>query len=195
MPVVPEVHDDEALVHALKQGDPGAPATLFDRYGTYVERVLARIVGYGESERVDLLHDVFVRAMERIGEIKNPRALKAWLVRVAVFIAQEWIRKRRRAGPILGAEDRPEREGFNAPPETVEAVRAFFSLADRLKGEDKTVFILRFLEDMNLNEVADACDVSLSTARRRIERAERRFRRILPEYPALLERLDASNKR
>src|SRR6266404_8343146 len=71
MPVVPEVHDDEVLVHALQQGDPGAPATLFDRYGTYVERVLARMVGYAESERTDLLHDVFVRALERIGELKN----------------------------------------------------------------------------------------------------------------------------
>jgi RNA polymerase sigma-70 factor (ECF subfamily) len=195
MPVVPEVHDDEVLVHALQQGDPGAPATLFDRYGTYVERVLARMVGYAESERTDLLHDVFVRALERIGELKNPRALKSWLVRMAVFIAQEWIRKRKRSGPTLAPEDRPEREGLNAPPETVEAVRAFVSLADRLNGEDRAVFILRFLEGMNLNEVAEACDVSLSTARRRISRAERRFRRILPEYPALLERLDASKQR
>ena len=41
---------------------------------------------------------------------------------------------------------------------------------------------------MSLNEVAAACNVSLSTARRRIDRAERRFQQLLPEYPALLER-------
>jgi len=47
---------------------------------------------------------------------------------------------------------------------------------------------------MNLNEVAEACDISLSTARRRIGRADQRFRQMLGEYPALLERLKESNR-
>jgi DNA-directed RNA polymerase specialized sigma24 family protein len=44
------------------------------------------------------------------------------------------------------------------------------------------------LEGMSLSEVAIACNVSLSTARRRIDRAEKRFQQLLPEYPALFER-------
>jgi DNA-directed RNA polymerase specialized sigma24 family protein len=43
---------------------------------------------------------------------------------------------------------------------------------------------------MNLNEIAEACDLSISTARRRVIRAESRFRRILPDFPALFERLE-----
>jgi DNA-directed RNA polymerase specialized sigma24 family protein len=48
---------------------------------------------------------------------------------------------------------------------------------------------------MNLDEVAEACGISVSTARRRISRAEKRFSLFLPQYPALLERLLASKKR
>jgi RNA polymerase sigma-70 factor (ECF subfamily) len=195
VPVAAGVHDDEGLVHALQQGDPGAPATLFDRYGPYIQRVLVRFIGYAEPERADLLHDVFIRALERIGELKNPRALKAWLVGITVFTAQEWIRRRKRQGPPLAPEHGAEREGHAASPEVHEAVRSFFSLIDRFGNEERTVFILRVLEGMNLDEVAEACGISVSTARRRISRAEKRFSLFLPQYPALLERLLASKKR
>jgi len=194
VPIVPAVHDDEGLVYALLQRETSAPAILFDRYGTYIKRVLARIIGYSDPELMDLLHDVFLRAFERIGDLKNPRALKAWLVGIALFVAQEWIRSRKRHGPLLMPEIAENREGLAAPPETIEAVRAFYALVNQLKHDDRTVFILRFLEGMNLDEVAEACNVSISTARRRISHAEDRFRRILPQYPALLERLEASKR-
>src|SRR5260221_14564393 len=100
----PVENDDEALVRALVRGDSAASARLFDRYAPYIQRVLARVIGYTEPERADLLHDVFVRALEHIGDLKNPRALKSWLVGITVFTAQEWIRRRKRVGPPLAPE-------------------------------------------------------------------------------------------
>ena len=79
-------------------------------------------------------------------------------------------------------------------PEAMEAVRSFYAVMDRFNGDERAVFILRFVEGMNLNEVAETCDISLSTARRRIGRADQRFRQMLGEYPALLERLKESNR-
>ena len=67
-------------------------------------------------------------------------------------------------------------------------MRCFYELVDRFGADERAAFILRQLEGMSLNEVAAACGVSLSTARRRIERAEARFQQLLPEYPALRER-------
>ncbi len=75
VPRVPMEDEDERLVHALLRGDPKAAATLFDRYAPTIQRVIARMIGYSEPERIDLLHDVFVRALERIRDLKNPRAL------------------------------------------------------------------------------------------------------------------------
>jgi RNA polymerase sigma-70 factor (ECF subfamily) len=194
VPFAPIVQDDAALVYALKQGDAHAPSLLFDRYGSHVQRVLARMLGYGEPERADVLHDVFVRALERIGDLKNPRALKSWLTGMTVFTAQEWIRRRKRAGPLHAPEDADRREATSVAPEAMEAVRSFYAVMDRFNGDERAVFILRFVEGMNLNEVAEACDISLSTARRRIGRADQRFRQMLGEYPALLERLKESKR-
>jgi RNA polymerase sigma-70 factor (ECF subfamily) len=186
---LPVVDDDEALVDALVRRDPDAPAILFDRYAPYVQRVLARIVGYSEPERMDLLHDVFVRALEGIGDLKNPRALKSWLVGITVFLAKEWLRRRKRVGSPVAPESAADRAGISTPPDAVEAVRSLYALLDRFNADDRAVFVLRVLEGMNLNEIAEACDLTISTARRRVLRAEARFHRLLPGYPALAERV------
>jgi RNA polymerase sigma-70 factor (ECF subfamily) len=186
---------DELLVHGLLQGNSNATAELFDRYGAYVQRVLARLLGYAEPERADLLHEVFVRALERVADLKSARALKPWLAGIAVFTAQEWLRRRKRLGPLLAPEDGAAREALDASPEARQAVRCFYELVDRFGADERAAFILRQLEGMSLNEVAAACGVSLSTARRRIERAEARFQQLLPEYPALRERGEQTRRR
>jgi RNA polymerase sigma-70 factor (ECF subfamily) len=187
--VGPTVSDDPIeLVHALRRGAPGAPGELFDRYGVAIHRVLLRIVG-DDAESSDLLHDTFLRALDHIGELRNPRALKSWLNKMAVFTAQEWIRARKRMGPPRAPDSVPERPSVSPTPESREAVRAFYSLMDRFPENERAAFILRFVEEMELTEVAEACSVSLSTARRRIRRAEQRFFKLLPQFPALEERV------
>jgi RNA polymerase sigma-70 factor (ECF subfamily) len=180
--------DDEALAHALVQGDTRATAQLFDRYAPFVQRVLSRILGYAEPERADLLHEVFVRALERARDLKRAQSLKPWLAGIAVFVAQEWIRRRKRRGPVLPPEDGDARQAPSASPEAREAVAGFYELVGRFNEDERSAFILRQLEGMSLQEVADATGVSLSTARRRIDRAEALFKQLLPLYPALLER-------
>lgn len=180
--------DPSELVHALRSGEPGAPGELFDRYGVAIHRVLLRIVG-DDAEGSDLLHDTFLRALDHIGELKNPRALKGWLNTMAVFTAQEWIRARRRMGHPQPPESAPERASVSPTPESRQAVRSFYAIMDRFPDDERAAFILRFVEEMELTEVAEACAVSLSTARRRIRRAERRFLKLLPQFPALNERV------
>ena len=172
----------------LLLGSPDATARLFDSYAGLIQRVLARILGYSEPERADLLHEVFVRALERVPDLKRARSLKPWLVGIAVFTAQEWLRRRKRRGPVRSPEDGEALGVRPVSPEAREAVTSFYELVGRFPDDERAAFILRRLEGMGLQEVAEACGVSLSTARRRIERAEAEFERQLPEYPALIER-------
>jgi RNA polymerase sigma-70 factor (ECF subfamily) len=181
-------NDPSELVRALRAGEPEAAAQLFDRYGVAIHRVLLRIVG-DDAEGSDLLHDTFLRAFDHIGELKNPFALKSWLNSIAVFTAQEWIRARRRMGQPQAPDSAPERPSVSPTPESREAVRSFYAIMDRFPEDERAAFILRFVEEMELTEVADACAVSLSTARRRIRRAEQRFLKLLPQFPALAERV------
>jgi RNA polymerase sigma-70 factor (ECF subfamily) len=190
----PNDEDDARLVVDLIEGDPHARSILFDRYGAHIQRVLSRLVGYRENERADLLHEVFIRAFERIGDLQKPRSLKHWLTGIAMMIAQEWFRRRRRSGPPVSPDLAEDRRATSQEPEAIEGVRAFYAVMDRLEDEERVTFVLRFVEGLSLQEVADVCDVSLSTARRRIHRANLSFRTMLVDHPALLERLTEKMK-
>jgi len=181
--------DTTVLVNALRGGDPAAPAELFDRYSLFIHRALVRIIGSDDPESSDLLHDTFLRALQNVGRLKKPEALKSWLHGIAVFTAKEWLRARKRMGHPQPPASGPDRPAVSASPEAREAVRALYQILDTFPADERIAFVQRFVERMDLATMATVCRVSLSTTRRRIKRAEARFRKALPAYPAIEERL------
>jgi RNA polymerase sigma-70 factor, ECF subfamily len=176
-PEVPAGQEPEsfeaALIRKLCAGDPWAERALIDRYAAPVERILMRILG-GHPDLDDLTQEVFVRAFERLDELHDPPALGRWLAAIAVFVAREAIRKKRRRQWLifLPAETTPEIEVPAASLEARAALRAFYEVVDSLDADKRIAFTLRFVEGMELGEIAEVCDVSLATIKRRIKSAE-----------------------
>jgi RNA polymerase sigma-70 factor (ECF subfamily) len=78
--------------------------------------------------------------------------------------------------------------------EVEEALRATYRVLDRLPVEERVVFALRFIEGMEVAEVANACGVSLSTVKRRLGKASARFASWAKAEPALADWLDGEAK-
>jgi RNA polymerase sigma-70 factor (ECF subfamily) len=185
--------DDGALVAALVDGHPGAPAALFDRYGSHVERVLASVIGI-DPELPDLLHEVFARALAKVGTIEDPERLKAWITRIAVYTARGCIRRRKRGRWLRFWEPEMLKDLPDGPSplEAREALAAIYDLLERLSTRDQLVFSLRFIGGLELTEVAVACGVSLATIKRHLAKAEGRFLELARHDPVLAERLEES---
>ena len=66
-----------------------------------------------------------------------------------------------------------------------EAVTRYYRMIDKLGGKDRSFFVARTLEGMTLDEVAAAHDVSVSTAQRRINRANKRVAALVRRDPML----------
>jgi RNA polymerase sigma-70 factor (ECF subfamily) len=178
--------DDATLVEALRAGHPQAPTELFDRYGAHVEAVLANVMGL-DPDLGDLLHEVFARALAGIFGLKEGERLKAWLTAIAVFTARSVIRARsqRRWLHFLAPERLPQEAGPAVCDEAREAVRCTYQVLERLPADLRIAFALRYVQGMELSEVAATCDVSLSTVKRRLTLAERRFVKLARRHPAL----------
>jgi len=179
---------DAALVTGVIEGDPGAIETLYDRHASYVTRVLARILG-AEPEIAELEHEVFLRALNSIERLKDPSSIRAWLAGIAVFTAKTCIQRRRRGAWLrfFSFDEVPEVEATTASDEVGEAVRATYAILDSLPADERIAFALRVIDGMDLTEIAAACDASISTVKRRIARAERRFLAMAREQPALVD--------
>ena len=173
---------------ALRSGRQAAKAALFDRYGRHVHRVLTRVMG-PDPDIPDLLQDVFVSALESIDRLEDPSSLRPWLSRIAVYTARGRIRRRVRwrfvrSDPL---DEIVEVEAHLASAEVSEALRATYKALNQLPPDERIAFALRFIDGMELTEVAHASGVSLATIKRRLAKAQRRFVDLARRDPSLQE--------
>lgn len=167
---------DETIVVRLRAGDRTAIAALFDRHAEAIERVLHRVLGL-DAEIPDLLQDVFVHAMQGASRYKGELgSVLPWLVQIAVRSARKHIR-RRTTRRWLGLTDTDELPDVPAAidPEQQAALARVYRVLDRMPARERIPFALRFVDGMQLVEVADACELSLATAKRRLAKARARF--------------------
>jgi RNA polymerase sigma-70 factor (ECF subfamily) len=185
---LPAPESDELLVMSLRARHPDAGTVLFDRYAPHVRRVLVRVMG-PDSEILDLVHDVFVTALESVGRLVDPRALRAWLTQIAVFTARARIRRRVRGRILrfLPFSELPEPELPPADFEASQSMQAVYRILEGLETDQRIAFALRFMAGMELTEVAASCGVSLATIKRRLARAQSNFVSAAAREPALVE--------
>ncbi|MDX2053157.1 MAG: RNA polymerase sigma factor [Polyangiaceae bacterium] len=183
---VQEVVSAEArLVESLVAGELSAKKELYDRYGSHVHRILLHTLGR-EREVADLLHDVFISAIEGISGLKNPAALKGWLTSIAVFSARSFIKRRRRRNLLgfLSTEEVPVPAAEPSQQVSV-ALRTAFKVLEKLPTDERIAFSLRYIEGLSLKEVAEACGAPEATTKHRITRAQQRFFKYAKREPLL----------
>jgi RNA polymerase sigma-70 factor (ECF subfamily) len=134
--------------------------------------------------------------LERAHQVRDPAALRAWIGSLAVFTARGHLRKRRRWRWIrfFAPEDVPDTAAPTATPEQHLMVRGTYQVLDRMPGDERIAFALRFISEMELTEVAAACGVSLATIKRRLARAEARFQTEAARNPLLSERMQRGRR-
>lgn len=161
---------------------------LFERYELHVRRVLVGMLG-PDSELSDLVQDVFVSALGSIRGLRQPTALKRWLSTITVYRARARMRERTRARQLDPLpEEEVEEMGIVLPvPELDEAVRTTERILSALGPDDRRAFLLRFVDELELTDVAQMFGVSLSTIKRRVNRASLRVDRLARQEPALSE--------
>jgi RNA polymerase sigma-70 factor (ECF subfamily) len=128
----------------------------------------------------DLVQETFVEAFGSIGRLRDVDALPAWLRQIAVNRARSCIRRRARLRLFgaLGFVDVPDPASKSASPEVREALAETYRIIEALPVDLRIAFTLRFVDGRELVEVAEACQVSLATIKRRLVTAEARFRRM-----------------
>src|SRR5262249_21376297 len=138
---------DAALARGWCERAAWAERALLERYTAHVERVLTRILG-AHTDLDDLAQEVFVRAFQRVEDLRDARAIRAWLTAIAVFVAREAIRRKRRRRWLvfLPPDETPDIQTNAASPEARAALRAFYEVVDHLDADRRIAFTLRFVD-------------------------------------------------
>lgn len=169
---------------ALTERQPGAAAAFYEQYAPHVLRTLHAVLGV-DAEIPDLLQDVFLYAVYNTRQLRNPERLKSWLTSIAVFSARAQLASRTRRkrlilhAPVLPTQHDP------ACLDARNAVREMYAILDELPIDERMAFALRYLDGVSLTDTAAACEISLSTLKRRLARSSRRFLLRVQARPAL----------
>jgi RNA polymerase sigma-70 factor (ECF subfamily) len=184
---------DAVIVKALRARHSAGAAGLFDRYHAHVRRVLLHVLG-PDQELADLVQEVFLTAIDSIDKLDDPDSLRGWLGGIAVFTARARMRRRTRWRilELWPSDELPEVEGVSPEPEMDQALRATYRVLERLPADERIAFALRFIDAMELTDVARTCGVSLSTIKRLLGKAQDRFQKLARREPSLVEWLERS---
>jgi RNA polymerase sigma-70 factor (ECF subfamily) len=149
-------------------------ASAFRRYAPYVAKIGMRILGR-RDEIDDFVQDVFVQVHRHLGSLREPEALKGWLGKLAVHEATRRLKKKRMRAwfGVSCAYDYADVADAAASPEQRALLARVFSTLDALGTPERVAWALRYLEGETMERVAELCNCSLSTAKRRVASAER----------------------
>ena len=171
----PRPQSDAELVHALRADGVRAPAILWDRYAPLVRRLLFRTLG-SCLEIEDLTQEIFLRIFMRLSSLRDPSALRPFVLSVAANVLK-WELRRRWLGRrvLLSATGTlPDVESVSDDAEARHALRRCYLVLEELSAKERLAFVFRYMEEMTIKEVAAALDVSVSTAKRWVNRGASR---------------------
>jgi RNA polymerase sigma-70 factor, ECF subfamily len=166
------VLDDADLVRAFSEGESWAARAIWNRHAPMVYRLLERALGpNGEAE--DLTQDVFLRTFSNLPTLRNLEALRSFIYSVALRTLK-WELRRRRVRRILRLSDSgqlPDLPVRGVDSESRQLLSRFYGLLEQLRVNDRTAFVLRHMEGLKLEQIADQMGVSLATVKRWVSRA------------------------
>ena len=190
---VPAVPDTE-LASRIALRDQAAFETLMRRYNGKLFRI-ARAIVKDDAEAEDVLQDAYLDAYKQIGEFRGDAQLSTWQTRIVINQALMRLRKQKRERVVVPFRSGTDRNGERGPHESevvdhraesptdasmrAEARRMLECRIDELPIAFRTVFVMREIEDMTVEETAACLSIPPSTVRTRLFRARALLRESL----------------
>jgi RNA polymerase sigma-70 factor (ECF subfamily) len=184
---------DLPLVELVKAGDHAAFTELVRRYEGKVYQLALRLTG-NDMDAMDVIQDVFLSVYQKIHTFRGHAAFSSWLYRITANAAFAKLNQRKRAAavsiddvlPVVEekASDGPS-EWFQKPDVALFSQETRSALEDAINGlpdDFRTVVILRDVQDLSNQEVADILNLSIPAVKSRLHRARLALRRRLGEY-------------
>jgi RNA polymerase sigma-70 factor (ECF subfamily) len=179
--------DEAGLVAKAKAGDSSAFSELVEHYQRRVFR-MAKQITQNEEDAEDVLQETFLKAYSHLEDFQGNSKFYTWLVRIAVNEALMKLRKRRSDktvpldDPIDTGEDVVVREiaVWEDDPEQRYSREELGAILDdaiqSLKPAYRTVFVLRDIEELSIEETAEVLGLSISAVKSRLLRARLQLR-------------------
>jgi len=168
---------ETAWVRAAQQGDAAAFRHLVECYDRRVLYFVLRFLP-DTHQALDVMQEVWLALFRRLPSLRAPAAFRVWLYQIAHDQAVTLLRRRRREARVQASVARQREDDVEDNHEFAFDRAELVHLAlDVLSAEHREVLVLRFLEGMRLEEIAEALRCRPGTVKSRLHYAKRELRR------------------
>jgi len=165
--------NDQALVEALRAGDPEAPAVFIERFQGLVFGLCLRMLGHRQDAE-DIAQETFLRAIRSVWGFDNNRPLRPWLLGIAANRCRTALAKRaKQPTPSEPPDDLVDPKAKLADPDDLagELARAL----DRLQPHYRLVFTLYHDQGLPYEEISQIMNRPVGTVKTWLHRARRQL--------------------
>jgi RNA polymerase sigma-70 factor, ECF subfamily len=182
--------DDHDLVIAAREGDRDAFRTLFERYHRRAYALAFGVLRH-QDDALDVVQDAFIKAHKYLDKFEGNSSFYTWLYRIVMNLAIDHMRKHRRVKPVELDESRVEEAADDAllprilggnPGRALldkEIRKRIDQALDELSENHRAVLVMRELEGLSYEEMAQAMSCSKGTIMSRLFHARRNMQRRL----------------
>jgi RNA polymerase sigma-70 factor (ECF subfamily) len=174
------VQDDAELLRRAAQGDVEAQHALIDRHGRYLFGI-AHALSNNPHDAEDLVQETFMGAFRT--RFRGESSLRTWLVKILMRRAGMLRRTRQRKGPMLSLDAAAtEPPADSVPGASADARMDLTHMLAALSPEHRQVILLREIEGLSYEQIAEAIGVPRGTVESRLHRAREELRRRFKGY-------------
>lgn len=190
--------EEASIVAELKAGSENAYEWLIAHYHQPVYGLVYRILN-DSADAADTTQEVFLKVFRGIKRFNGQASLKTWIYRIALHEASNqrrwWFRHKRRETSMEGAQGEDENQSFGLKDTLIDDHQSPFDLAAheevRSKVEEelaqvpepfRTTLVLRDIEGLSYEEIAEILQVSLGTVKSRLMRGRFALKKRLEDY-------------
>lgn len=175
---------DEILVQQSRQGDKEAFAALMERYQDKIYNLTYRLVS-NPDDASDLTQEAFYRALLRINSFRGESGFATWLYRIATNACYDHLRAKKDRHVISLDNTDPDNLSLELPdkapgPAEICMSRAVLERLQEVMGtlpiEQRTILILREVQGLSYEEIAQVLQCSLGTVKSRLSRSRHALR-------------------
>jgi len=188
--------EDAALVRAAWAGDRRAHVAIWRKYTVLVRSKIGRSIGGQDVE--DHVQEVFLRLFEYLSQLRDPTALRSFIIGITLRVAGTELRRRRCRWwlSLTPTGELPDPHPWaDDGSDMREVLGRLLAVLGKLTPHSSRVFELRYIEEKELADVAKTMNISLATAKRHLARASARVFAMAEREPALAGFLQAGRKR
>ncbi|HUQ46103.1 MAG TPA: RNA polymerase sigma factor [Gemmatimonadaceae bacterium] len=172
---------DADVVAAVLAGDVDAYSVLVHRYRDAYVRFAIRMLGDREDAD-DALQSAFVRAYRNLAKCQDPSRFGAWLYQIAVNECRTLgTRRGRRELRLVRGDTTLDQLGDSRPSDDLAAREEIQRALDQLDGDQREAFVLKHVEELSYEEMAELTGLGVSALKMRVKRACERLRALLEE--------------